>query len=92
MAFDVPDGPAQGSLRNHGVRLEFRSAKLSRQPTRAGERGTRRLNSPTQAQRFLGAHAVVYSLFSIQRYPASAASYRLSRTLAFDRWNAALAA
>jgi len=38
------------------------------------------------------AHAVVYSLFNLQRHLASAASYRLSRVRAFDRWDEAVAA
>ena len=67
-------------------------AELSHQPTRARERGMRRFSSPEQAQRFLGAHAVVYSLFNLQRHLASAALYRLRRAGAFECWNKAVAA
>jgi putative transposase len=56
------------------------------------ERGMRRFSSPEQAQRFLGAHAVAYNLFNLQRHLASAAFYRLHRARAFKRWNAAVAA
>jgi putative transposase len=67
-------------------------AELSHQPTRARERGMRRFSSPVQAQRFLSAHAVVYSLFNLQRHLASAASYRLRRARASECWNEAVAA
>jgi putative transposase len=67
-------------------------AELSHQPTRARERGMRRFSSPEQAQRFLSAHAVVYSLFNLQRHLASAASYRFRRARAFKHWNEAAAA
>ena len=67
-------------------------AELSHQPTRARERGMRRFGSPEQAQRFLSAHAVVYSLFNLQRQLVSAAFYRFRRARAFDRWNEAVAA
>lgn len=66
-------------------------AELSHQPTRVRERGMRRFSSPAQAQRFLGAHAVVYSLFNLQRHLASAALYRLRRTRAFECWKKAAA-
>jgi putative transposase len=67
-------------------------AELSHQPTRARERGMRRFSSPKQAQRFLSAHAVVYSLFNLQRHLASAAFYRLRRARAFECWNKVVAA
>jgi putative transposase len=67
-------------------------AELSHQPTRARERGMRRFSSPERAQRFLSAHAVVYSLFNLQRQLVSAAFYQLRRARAFDRWNEAVAA
>jgi transposase-like protein len=56
------------------------------------ERGMRRFSSPEQAQRFLSAHAVVYSLFNLQRHLASACFYRLRRARAFEHWNQAVAA
>jgi putative transposase len=67
-------------------------AELSHQPTRARERGMRRFISPAQAQRFLGAHAVVYNLFNLQRQLVSAAFYRFRRARAFRSWNEAVAA
>ena len=67
-------------------------AELSHQPTRVRERGMRRFSSPEQAQRFLGAHAAVYSLFNLQRQLVSAVFYRFRRTRAFECWNAAVAA
>lgn len=67
-------------------------AELSHQPTRAREPGMRRFRSPEQAQRFLSARAVVYSLFNLQRHLASAAFHRFRRTGAFERWNEAVAA
>jgi hypothetical protein len=45
-----------------------------------------------QAQHFLSAHAVFYSLFNVQRDLVSAAFYRLRRARAFECWSAAVAA
>jgi len=67
-------------------------AELSHQPTPARERGMRGFSSPAQAQRFLSAHAVVYSLFNLQRQLVSAAFYRFRRARAFESWNEAAAA
>jgi hypothetical protein len=49
-------------------------------------------SSPRHAQRFLSTHAVVYSLFNLQRQLASAAFYRFLRARAFKRWYEAAAA
>jgi len=67
-------------------------AELSHQPTRVRERGMRGFSSPEQAQRFLSVHAVVYSLFNLQRHLVSAAFYRIRRVRALESWNAAVAA
>jgi putative transposase len=67
-------------------------AELSHQPTRTRERGMRRFSSPRHAQRFLSTHAVVYSLFNLQRHLASAAFYRFRRARAFKHRNEAVAA
>ena len=67
-------------------------AEPSHQPTRARVRGMRRLGSPDQAQRFSSAHAVVYSLFNLQRWLVSAAFYRFRRARAFECRNEAVAA
>jgi len=66
-------------------------AELPHQPTRVRERGMRCFSSPKQAQRFLSAHEVVYSLFNLQRQLVSAAFYRLRRARAFERSNQAVA-
>jgi putative transposase len=52
----------------------------------------RRFSSPEQAQRFLSAHAVVYSLFNLQRHLASVALYRPRRARAFECWEKVVAA
>ena len=65
-------------------------AELSHQPTRVRERGMRGFSSPEQAQRFLGVHAVVCSLFNLQRHLAE--FYRLRRARAFKCWDEAVAA
>jgi len=67
-------------------------AELSHQPTRVRERGMRGFSSPEQAQRFLSVHAVVYSLFNLQRHLVSAAFYRHRRVRALESWNNAVAA
>jgi len=67
-------------------------AELSHQPTRVRERGMRGFSSPKQAQRFLSVHAVVYSLFNLQRHLVSAAFYRFRRLRAFESWSNAVAA
>ena len=67
-------------------------AELSHQPTRVRERGMRGFSSPKQVQRFLNVHAVVYSLFNLQRHLVSAAFYRFRRLRAFESWNNAVAA
>ena len=67
-------------------------AELSHQPTRARERGMRGISSPKQGQRFLSVHAVVYSLFNLQRHLISAEFYRFRRVCAFESWNKAVAA
>ena len=50
--------------------------ELSHQPTRVRERGMRRFESMTQAQRFLNVHAAVYNLFNLGRHLVSAVGYR----------------
>ena len=67
-------------------------AELSHQPTRERERCMRRFKSHQQAQRFLSAHAVVYSLFNLGRHLVSAEIYRSLRSRAFESWYEAVAA
>lgn len=45
-----------------------------------------RFKSPNQAQRFLGAHDQIATLFRPRRYRLSATSYRHARSDAFDLW------
>ena len=66
-------------------------AELSHQPTRVRERGMRRLKSIGQAQRFLGVHAAVYSLFNLGRHLVSAEHYRCLRKGAFGLWTETVA-
>ena len=66
-------------------------AELSHQSTRVRGRGMRRLKSPLQAQRFLGAHAAVHNLVNLGRNLISAGHYRLLRQRAFASWKCAAA-
>jgi putative transposase len=50
----------------------------------------RKFKSMEQAQRFLGAHAVVYNLTNLGRHLVAAASYRYSRLRAFTIWESAV--
>ena len=51
----------------------------------------RKFKSVTQAQRFLGAHAVVSNLFNLGRHLVSAIHYRNLRVSAFSEWSKAVA-
>tara|TARA_B100000749_G_C18298899_1_gene411665 strand:+ start:84 stop:734 length:651 start_codon:yes stop_codon:yes gene_type:complete len=64
-------------------------AELSNQPTRVRERQMRRFKSSRQAQRFLNAHAVVYTLFNLGRHLIGAEHYRNLREGALSDWRAA---
>lgn len=76
----IPD-VAHDTSRNANNRAE-----LSHQPTRVREREMRRFKSMKQAQRFLGVHAAVYSLFNLSRHLLSAGHYRELRRGAFASW------
>ena len=65
-------------------------AELSHQPTRVRERQMRRFKSSRQAQRFLNAHSVVYTLFNLGRHLIGAEHYRNLRESAFADWRAAV--
>ena len=65
--------------------------ELSHEPTRVRERGMRKFKSMKQAQRFLGAHAVVYNLFNLGRHLISAENYLYFRLPAFATWEKAVA-
>ena len=66
-------------------------AEQSHEPTRVRERGMRRFKLVKQAQRFLGAHAAVYSLFNLGRHLVRAEHYRNLREGAFAEWGRAVA-
>lgn len=65
-------------------------AELSHQPTRVRERGMRKFKSVSQAQRFLGVHGTVYTLFNLGRHLISAKNYRNFRRDAFTVWQSAV--
>lgn len=65
-------------------------AELSHQPTRVRERQMRRFKSSRQTQRFLNAHAVVYTLFNLGRHLIGAEHYRNLRDGALSDWRAAV--
>ena len=50
----------------------------------------RKFKSIQQAQRFLNAHAAVYSLFNLGRHLVSAENYRYFRLRAFASWEKAV--
>jgi putative transposase len=61
-------------------------AENSHRPTRRRERQMQRFKSPGQAQRFLTAHAIIYSHFRPRRHLMSAGRYRRNRVAAFRIW------
>jgi putative transposase len=71
-------------------------AEQSHEATRVRERGMRgpafrRFKSVKQAQRFLGAHAAVSTLFNLGRHLIRAQHYRDLRISAFAEWSRAVA-
>ena len=66
-------------------------AEVSHQRTRIRERGMRRFKSILQAQRFVGVHAAVSSLFNLGRHLVAAGHYRTLRQGAFASWDSAVA-
>jgi len=61
-------------------------AENSHRPTRRRERQMQRFKSPSQAQRFLSAHAFIYGHFHPRRHRSTARNYRVARALAFKIW------
>jgi putative transposase len=61
-------------------------AENSHRPTRRQERQMQRFKSPTQAQRFLSVHAMIYGHFRPRRHLMSAAQHRCARAKAFQIW------
>ena len=70
---------------------ENNRAEQSHEATRVRERGMRKFKSVGQAQRFLGAHAVVSNLFNLGRHLVRAEHYRNLRESAFADWSRAVA-
>jgi putative transposase len=70
---------------------ENNRAERSHEATRIRERGMRKFKSIGQAQRFLGAHAAVSSLFNLGRHLVRAEHYRELRASAFQEWGRAAA-
>ena len=70
---------------------ENNRAEQSHEATRVRERGMRKFKSVGQAQRFLGAHAVVSNLFNLGRHLVRAEHYRNLRESAFAEWSRAVA-
>ena len=73
---------------------ENNRAEQSHEETRVRERrmrgaASRRFKSTRQAQRFLGAHAVVHNLFNLGRHLVSANHYRDLRVSALAEWSRA---
>jgi putative transposase len=65
-------------------------AEQSHKTTRVRERGMRKFKSVGQAQRFVGAHAAVSSLFNLGRHLIRAEHYRNLRESAFNEWSRAV--
>ena len=61
-------------------------AENSHRPTRRRERQMQRFKSPSQAQRFLSAHAMIYGHFRPRRHLMSPARHRRARASAFRIW------
>ena len=70
---------------------ENNRAEQSHEVTRVRERGMRKFKSVKQAQRFLGAHAVISNLFNLGRHLVRAQHYRNLRVNAFAEWSRAVA-
>ena len=70
---------------------ENNRAEQSHEATRVRERGMRKFKSVGQAQRFLGAHAVVSNLFNLGRHLVRAEHYRNLRESPFADWSRAVA-
>ena len=61
-------------------------AETSHRPTRRRERQMQRFKSPSQAQRFLSAHGLIYGHFRPRRHRMTAPGYRRARAKAFRIW------
>jgi putative transposase len=73
-------------VRHRTSRYLNNRAENSHRPTRRRERQMQRFKSPTQAQRFLSSHAMIYGHFRPRRHLMTADQYRRARARAFQIW------
>jgi putative transposase len=73
-------------VRHRTSRYLNNRAENSHRPTRRRERQMQRFKSPTQAQRFLSSHAMIYGHFRPRRHLVTAGQYRRARAKAFQIW------
>jgi putative transposase len=73
-------------VRHRTSRYLNNRAENSHRPTRRRERQMQRFKSAEQAQRFLSAHAFIYSHFRPRRHLMSADQHRRARIKAFEIW------
>jgi putative transposase len=73
-------------VRHRTSRYLNNRAKNSHRPTRRRERQMQRFKSPSQGQRFLSTHAMIYDHFRPRRHRMTAAGYRRARPTAFQVW------
>ncbi|MBV8505580.1 MAG: IS6 family transposase [Alphaproteobacteria bacterium] len=73
-------------VRHRTSRYLNNRAENSHRPTRRRERQMQRFKSPTQAQRFLSAHGMIYGHFRPRRHLMAVDAYRRARARAFRIW------
>src|SRR5438309_6604935 len=73
-------------VRHRTSRYLNNRAENSHRPTRRRERQMQRFKSPTQAQRFLSAHGMIYGHFRPRRHLMAAGAYPRARANAFRIW------
>ena len=73
-------------VRHRTSRYLNNRAENSHRPTRRRERQMQRFKSPSRAQRFLSAHAVIHGHFRPRRHLMTGAQYRRVRAKAFRIW------
>jgi putative transposase len=73
-------------VRHRKSRYLNNRAENSHRPTRRRERQMQRFKSPSQAQRFLSAHSMIYGHFRPRRHLMPAADYRRARANVFKVW------
>ena len=73
-------------VRHRTSRCLNNRAENSHRPTRRRERQMQRFKSPSQAQRFLSTHAMIYGHFRPRRHLMTTAGYRRARATAFQVW------